>query len=228
MFDLASWFLSALDRKRDRAEARKAKFRALRTDPVQYFSGNELKIGAEPQRGGGSGHALLLYIAAIIPASFVFVALTEGKPMGEAQLIAGYIALFLYIGFVAGWLIPRFLPRRTITLRAEGITVRDKRLEVVCPWGLFRAAGNIQADADRILIPIAEEAVRFVKTYSRGRPIADGWEVETSFFRFGVGPVVVIPNRFRLDGFDLANFLQSTAWQLCPKYSEEGNQSTQD
>jgi len=119
---------------------------------------------------------LTLHTAILAFLTYWIVSLKSGGGNVTAAIVAA-IVLLLYVAFA--WTLPTEL-----RLERDGILIRRRRLEVVCPWELFAVTGHPFREGWTIVVPVNTAAVDLVGMFRNGELQRSGVAVKTDFFAF--------------------------------------------
>jgi hypothetical protein len=181
----------------------------LSGEPGKALAGAEVHIG--PSRRYASALVLgslgaVAGWAASVPLLVALNPFGRGWPpwAGVAVLLAGGLGIWL----ASVLLMLRLFRGGTAVLRADGVEFRYRKKVVWCPWALFDTPGApFRPGRDRVLLPVAEEAVPFVEARRDEAVLARGVEVRTRQLRFKSAGQAVLKALYEVDVEELGAFL---------------------
>lgn len=214
-------------------------YNELREHPHRFLASQEVVIGSAPYWALSCMVGFIVFMAPIIGLGLLFDSLQKNG--GTVPPLVEWLFLILFAGcfFLPFCLVPFLVPRRTITLRRDGVVFAEPYWQVVCPWELFCTLGDVQVTReDRVFIPVNPEAIGRVKLIAFQRRTANGWAVRASFFWLrraavaseapawkwlrakvtgtppGVGDHAVFLNVYKASGLDIGRLLVELAWKM--------------
>jgi hypothetical protein len=186
----------------------------LLADPADYLSYQEITI--HPWRRWVRAFIWGLYFDI---GAFVFCFVVGSVLMNADIRPPRSVAYLLLIGFIALMIVGPFLivfigtvlvGSRCILGRNGARFVRGST-EVVCPWSVFAAAGQPIVDPvssrNRMLLPIAPNAVGLVEARTGDTVVAKGLDVKTRQVRMRSSGELIIENLYQLNPHELGSLL---------------------
>jgi hypothetical protein len=182
----------------------------LLTDPADYLNDQEITIHPWRRWASAVSSGLIIGFGVLSCLSVLASMLLQPNNRPGQFLFLLFLLCFAALVFVVPFtfiLIRIALPRSRCILGRHGVRFVRGATEVICPWGLFSAAGQPVVDPirnrNRMRLPIAPSAIDQVEARTNDAVVAQGLDVKTRQFRISRYHEAIIESCYQLDPHEL-------------------------
>jgi hypothetical protein len=183
----------------------------LLCEPRETLTGREILIGPARRYATGIFWGLVTALAGWFLA--VLVLLLAFNPQRAApgrQGPVGILLLILLFAVLPGAVVFafQFVRGGQMALKGRGVELRFRGKVVFCPWALFNTPGQpFSPAADRVVLPVAPQAVPLVEARYHGTLLAAGLRVNTQQWRFRSAQEAVLKALYEVSAEELVKVL---------------------
>jgi hypothetical protein len=177
---------------------------SLLLDPHQELKGRAVVVGPARKIGRALFLGFLLGLFAWWAVAFVLLVVLKGQ--GAAfSLVMVFMAVLPAAGMS---LMVRWVRGGEMILRENAVELKYRGTVVVCPWAVFRMAGQPFSPApDRIVLPVVAAAVPLVQASRDGDVVAEGMRVASQQLWFRSPGEAVLRALYEVNALELGKVL---------------------